>query len=326
MNEMDLKISIIIPVRPGENPIRAIESLKNVNYPRNLMEVIKVSGWHPSRQRNMAVKNATGEIVYFLDDDSLVPPDTFMKIVSRFGEGGIDVIGGPSIPPSEDKFLQQCFASCFASPFGGFNIRHRHRRSGSFRGATERELISCNLAMRREVYINENGLNENLYPNEENEFLDRLHSKGYGLFYDPDIYVFRSMRIGFIDFFKQIFTYGRGRMDQTFINPVFIKIYHFVPLAFVLYLFSLPFCLLSNWLCNFYYFLPLFIYTILNLGFSLKVAIEKRAWRYGVLMPPVFFACHTAYGLGSLWGLIKKVFRIKRRVPSEEIKIEIIKL
>lgn len=315
---MNFKISVIIPVKPGENSVRAIESIKNLNYPKDKIEIIKVSGWYPSRQRNMAVKSATGEIIYFLDDDSVAPQDTLTKIAKRLEDVRIDVLGGPSIPPSEDTFIQQSFANCFASPFGGFNIRHRHRRSGNFRPATERELISCNLVVRRDVYIKENGLNETLYPNEENEFLDRLHSKGYGLFYDPDIYVFRSHRMGLIDFFKQIFTYGRGRMDQTFANPVFIKVYHFVPLVFVLYLFSLPFY------DSIYYFVPWFIYLLLNFVFSCVVAIEKKSLPFIVIMPIVFFLCHVAYGFGSLWGLMKKLLKIRRHVPSEEIKIEIV--
>ncbi len=315
-----INISVIVPVKPGENSIRAIESIKNQSYPSDRIEIIKVIGWHPSRQRNIGVKSARGEIIYFLDDDSVAPADTLKRIAQHFEDSRVDVLGGPSIPPPEDSFIQHAFASCFASPFGGFNIRHRHRRSGKFRPATERELISCNLAIRREVFLKENGLNETLYPNEENEFLDRLHSKGYGLFYDPDIYVFRSQRMGFIDFFKQIFTYGRGRMDQTFANPVFIKIYHFVPLAFVLYLFSLPFT------ASLSYFLPLLLYFALNLIFSVLVAIEKRSPSFIFIMPVVFFLCHLAYGLGSLWGLIKKLLKIKRKVPSEKIDLEIIKL
>ncbi len=317
---MEFKISVIVPVRPGENPIRAIESIKSQSYPADKVEIIKVIGWHPSRQRNMAARIATGEIIYFLDDDSVAPHDILGKIARRFEDSLVHVLGGPSIPPPEDSFIQHAFASCFASPFGGFNIRHRHRRSGKFRPATERELISCNLAMRREVFLRENGMNETLYPNEENEFLDRLHSRGYGLFYDPDIYVFRSQRIGFLDFFKQIFTYGRGRMDQTFANPVFIKIYHFIPLAFLLYLCSLPFC------ASHYYFLPFFVYLPLNLIFSSLVAIEKSSLSFLFIMPVIFLLCHLAYGLGSLWGLMKKVLRIKRKVPSEEIKLEIVEL
>lgn len=317
---MALKISIIIPVKPLKSPVKAIDSLKCLNYPENMIEVIKVSGWHPSRQRNMAVQSATGDILYFLDDDSQIPPDTLEKIAKRFEDHHIDVLGGPSIPPPEDSFLQQCFAECFASPFGGFNIRHRHKRSGTFRKATERALISCNLAIRREVFLKEKGFLESLYPNEENEFLDRLHSKGYGLFYDPDIYVYRSMRKSFLDFFRQIFTYGRGRMDQTFANPVFIKPYHFVPMFFVIYLFSLPF---ATWR---FYFLPMGLYLFLNFLFSSGIAFKKRSFSYLLVMQVVFFLSHVAYGCGSLWGILRKILGLRRTLPSDEITVEVVKL
>jgi len=314
------RISIIIPAKPGEEPFRSIESLKKADYPRDLMEVIICRGWFPSKQRNLAVKSASARIVYFLDDDSEIPPDTLTKIVKRFREFNMDVLGGPSISPPDDSFIQQCFAQCFASPFGGFNIRHRHKKSGRFRKATERELISCNLAIRRDVYLKEGGLNETLYPNEENEFLDRLHSKGYGLYYDPELFVYRSHRKSFIEFFKQIFTYGRGRMEQTFVNPVFIKIYHFVPLAFVVYLVLLPFLRIQ------YFKFPFLLYLLLSVIFSSIVAMSKRSWLYLFVMPLVFFLCHTAYGFGSLWGLIKKILPLKRNVPSDKIEIEVVKI
>lgn len=317
---MKMKLSIIIPLKPGEQNSRAVESLKVLGLDRELVEIIKVAGWYPSRQRNIAVSQANGEIVYFLDDDSEVPAGTIERIISRFAQDKVDVVGGPSIPPESDGFLQLCFAEFFASPFGGFNIRHRHKRSGNFRPATERDLISCNLAIKRDVYLKEGGMNESLYPNEENEFLDRLHSKKYRLFYDPDIYVYRSMKHNFFDFFKQIFTYGRGRMEQTLVNPVFIKPYHFVPLGFLTYLFLLPF--LGFYLAYF----PLLLYVALNLIFSIQIALKRLNFAFLFPMIFVFFNGHLAYGLGSLWGLIKKILGLKRKVPTDNIEVEFLEL
>ncbi|HEY4716302.1 MAG TPA: glycosyltransferase [bacterium] len=306
-------ITIVIPVRPDDIPEKSIASVGKMDYPAELMEVLIAEGWFPSLQRNEAVKKAKGDIVYFLDDDSDAPPDTLIKAVKHLNDSGADVVGGPSLTPDTDTFIQKCFALMFASPFGGFNIRHRHKKSGKYRSATERELISCNLAIKRDVFLRENGLRGELFPNEENEFLDRLTARKYKLFYDPEMYVHRSQRKGIWRFFKQIFTYGRGRMDQTLMNPVFIKLYHFVPMLFVIYLASIPFA------DNYFYLMPLFAYSALSLFFSGISALEARRLACFFIMPIVFAVCHIAYGMGSIWGILKKILKIEINRPSREI-------
>jgi len=141
-------ITIVIPVRPDDIPEKSIASVGKMDYPAELMEVLIAEGWFPSLQRNEAVKKAKGDIVYFLDDDSDAPPDTLIKAVKHLNDSGADVVGGPSLTPDTDTFIQKCFALMFASPFGGFNIRHRHKKSGKYRSATERE------AVHEEVYQN----------------------------------------------------------------------------------------------------------------------------------------------------------------------------
>ena len=68
-------VTVIIPTRPGESVVPAAEAALRLDYPRELLEILVVRGTHPSCQRNVALRQAKGELIYFLDDDSLPEPN-----------------------------------------------------------------------------------------------------------------------------------------------------------------------------------------------------------------------------------------------------------
>ena len=156
----------------------------------------------------------------------------------------------------------------------------------------------------RDVYEKMGGLNEELYPNEENELMSRIQSDGMKLIHDPDIYVLRSQRNGLGAFARQMLNYGRGRAEQTIISPASARLMHFIPALFVIYLISLPIFL------SLIYLLPLLCYVLLALMFSLKAALDLNkgfAMKAKMLFIafPLFSFMHIAYGIGSIYGLNK---------------------
>ena len=208
-------ISVIIPVKPGGH-VRALGALKGVDYPSERLEVIVAEGRQPSAQRNRAAREAKGEILYFLDDDSLAPTGLFKEVAARYGEPFVSGVGGPIITAPTDGFLPQGFGLALSSPFGGSSIRARYKRLGVERRGTENELILANLSFRKSVFLGAGGFNENLYPNEENELLNKLASGGKVFLYVPDAWLYRSQRPTLRAYLRQVFTYGRGRMDQNY--------------------------------------------------------------------------------------------------------------
>ena len=48
-----------------------MEAVCRLDYPADKCEVILARGKQPSAQRNRAVERAQGELIYFLDDDSM---------------------------------------------------------------------------------------------------------------------------------------------------------------------------------------------------------------------------------------------------------------
>ncbi|HEY5974070.1 MAG TPA: glycosyltransferase family A protein, partial [Geobacteraceae bacterium] len=77
------RISVIIPVKPGIVPT-ALAALRAVDYPDDLYEVFVAEGRRPSGQRNRAAAAASGDILYFLDDDSLVTTDCMARLDRHF--------------------------------------------------------------------------------------------------------------------------------------------------------------------------------------------------------------------------------------------------
>ncbi|HEY6007397.1 MAG TPA: glycosyltransferase [Geobacteraceae bacterium] len=307
---------MIIPVKPG-GEVRAVARLAAVDYPEDAFEVLVAEGRQPSRQRNRAAQMARGEILYFLDDDSLLEPGNLRRLSSQYADPAVVAVGGPSLTPADDSRRQRCFGLALASVFGGGGVRNRYRRAGALRAADDRELILCNLSFRAAGFRDSGGFDERLYPNEENELLTRLARQGGRILHDPDLAVWRSQRPTFTAFVRQLFTYGRGRAEQTLLGGG-AGILTFVPTLFLLYLCLLPFG------DNPVYYLPLLCYAIADMLFALLAAAPAGCWLLAPCLLLVFPLLHLSYGAGMLAGFIAPRFR-RNRPASREPTIRIVK-
>lgn len=288
--------SIIIPVKPGGHVV-ACDQIRKIISDDFRYEVILAEGCAPSQQRNQAVVEACGDIVYFLDDDSLITPANLACCSDGMSDPAVAAVGGPSITPSGDSWLQQLFGLALASPFGSGAVYKRYRRIGKIRATTDSELILCNLAVRRSVFMKLGGFNECLYPNEENEFLERVASEGYRLLHNPDMFVFRSQRNSLKAFIRQMFNYGRGRGQQSLVTSTY-SLKSFIPMFFVVYLvvslIGLKYVLLL---------VPLVIYLTAALASSILIMC-RNGHLYGLLLFFIYPLMHIVNGVGLLWGLI----------------------
>jgi succinoglycan biosynthesis protein ExoA len=291
-----LTFSFIIPVKPG-GFVAATVSLRQIAAPPCQFEVLIAEGCSPARQRNTAANEARGEIIYFLDDDSHVAADCLTLCAQILEDQSIAVAGGPSLTPADDSLLQQLIGSALSSLLGAGAVRNRYRACGVTRSTTEKELILCNLAIRRDVFIDSGGFDERLYPNEENELLDRIVSRGRKLVHAPGMAVRRSQRRTLKLFIRQMFAYGRGRAQQTLIaGPGTIS--GFAPLLFLLYLALLPLVP-----CTRLALAPLFAYLVLVLGFSAAAVISSGSLAR-LLLVPLYPLMHISNGWGLLYGLL----------------------
>lgn len=288
--------SIIIPVKPG-GYVAACEHLEKVMPDDFRFEILLAEGSAPSLQRNRAAQAAVGEVLYFLDDDSLINAENLIICSDGLSDPKVAAVGGPSITPVSDSWLQQLFGYALASKFGSGAVCSRYRKDGEPRATTDKELILCNLAVRRSVFIDFDGFNECLYPNEENEFLDRVVSAGYTLIHNPSMSVFRSQRDTLKAFIRQMFNYGRGRGQQTLLTSSY-SVTSFIPLFFVIYL------VLALMLIKYVFLLiPLVIYLTAALASSILV-MRRTGRTYTMLLLGIYPLMHIVNGIGLLWGLL----------------------
>jgi GT2 family glycosyltransferase len=291
-----ITFSIIIPVRTG-GYAAACEHIRKIIPGDPRYELLLAEGRAPSQQRNLAAREARGDILYFLDDDSLILPENLDECINCMLDPAVAVVGGPSITPQTDSWLQHVFGLALSSSFGSGAVSNRYRQSGAIRETTDKELILCNLAVRRSIFTDVKGFNESLYPNEENEFLDRVRSVGHKLLHDPSMYVFRSQRPNLKAFVRQMFSYGRGRAQQSLITGSYSLI-SFIPMFFLAYLF-LAFTFIK------YPFLlaPIMLYVA---AASLNtLLIVHRSGRFSALLLfGIYPLMHVVNGGGLLWGLL----------------------
>jgi len=303
-------ISIVVPVPPGTSVRGVAHSLRELDYPKDKYEIAVTVGKNPSSQRNVAVLNSNGAIIYFLDDDSRPRNNVLRRLVTWFRDPDVIAVGGPTVTPEDNSILQQCFGYALGSSFGAWNMKGRHKPIGGARLSGERDLILANLAIRREPFLEERGFDRRLYPNEENEFLNRLSLRGGKIVYDPELIVLRDQRSSLGGFAQQLFRYGRGRMEHMLIAPHFASAIFLAPPMFCLYLGTLVF------LHNLLYLAPLIVYLILSLVFTLAIAVrhgKPSAMRLMIIFPLM----HIAYGLGMFVGVASGMRKRRQKLKLE---------
>lgn len=309
-------ISFIIPVHPGVYPEKTIDCIRKVNYPPEAVEIIIAEGKEPSKQRNLAVSKASGEYLYFLDDDSFIEPNNISIGLAHFKNNQIGAVGGPALTLANAKFLEEVFGETFGSFFGTYKTRLRSRQIGGPRLVRGEELILCNMIMPKEIFLKMGGLNIALYPNEENELIKRMRKDGYSFYYIPEMKVHRAKRNTIQAFANQMYSYGEGRSKHIFEHFNIRDLVFFVPSFFLIYLFALIFYHPPLAL------LPLVAYCSLAFAASIKIVMRRKKLSLFLALIPSFFLMHISYGVGLLNG----VLGIKRSQKNHKEPIRLMKI
>ena len=302
MSETFPPVSVVIPARPGQTEVKAVAASRQLDYPADRLEIIVARGNQPSVQRNAALREARGELIYFLDDDSVPLAGNLHRAVPHFRGPEVQMVGGPALCPPESPALERIVAMVMGSWLAFGPSRARYQAVGPLRRTGEKELILCNLLARRSTLEQAGGFDEALYPNEENALMDAVQSQGGRLLYDPEMIVHRRPRRSLRAFVNMLMTYGRGRAEQFRLHPTPSSALNFVPPLFCLYLVLTP--LLPAW-C---------LWPWLGYGLALmgQGTVLNGPAVFRICALPLVVLSHLFYGLGFWLGLFTKLERPER--------------
>jgi glycosyltransferase involved in cell wall biosynthesis len=308
-------ISIIIPCRNEDKYIGGcLDSILGQDFPKENLEVLVVDGASEDKTKeiikdyaerrpfikllenpkkftpfglNIGIKASKGEIIIRMDSHAGYEKDYISKCVKYLKESGADNVGGIiKTLPAKNTLAARAIAKVLSHPFGAgssyFRIGSKEPRfvDTVFGGCYKRGVFSPS--------PDGVGLfNEKMLRSQDIEFNKRLKKAGGKILLRPDIVAYYYPQSDFWKFFKHNFTDGFWTIYPLTFKVKFFSFRHLIPLFFVL---TLP---LSIW--------P---YILLSLFFSFKIAMEEDL-RYFFILPSAFLNRHFAYGLGSLWGLIK---------------------
>jgi len=230
------RYTVIVPMahfRPDE---AVLISLRETPAPAGGVEIIVAEGTHPARQRNAALARTRGEVVIFLDNDCSIGAGFWKELERVLTQPVVEIVGGPALLRPKATMWEEIFHALLTHTLIVGTVSSRYAARGDFREATQTDLILCNLAVRRAIFEKIGPLSTNLYPNEENEWLDRAHVAQVGAYYDPALQVFRPQRATPWQMAKTLLRYGMGRTRQFRVSgwrPTFHQCLPFLVVATV---------------------------------------------------------------------------------------------
>ena len=151
--------------------------------------------------KNIGIKEATGNIFVFLDDDTEVTKDWLFELTKSLNQS--DIVAGWSPNP---------------------NSKSLPRVSIGFEGQ-DITLPSCNIAYKRKVFDKVGLFDTKMITAEDIDFNYRCIQNGFTIEYNPKMKAFHHHRNSFMSFAKQAFWNGYGRKQLNTKYPELRKLH-----------------------------------------------------------------------------------------------------
>ncbi len=321
-------VSVIVPCKNEYNYIeRFLESLIEQDFNKSKMEIIIIDGNSSDGTRgiikkfikkynyislltnkngiipvslNMGLKKTKGDIIIRMDVHSLYPENYISRLIYWQNYLKADNVGAKwDIISNNNSKKSHAIAIACGIPISVGNV--------SYKLGTDKPKEVDTVpygCYKKEIFQNIGLFNEELFINQDDEFNFRLKKTGGKIFLIPDIVIKYFARENFNKLFLQYFKYGYEK-------PIILKRYkslpklrHFVPVSFVLFLFSYPLSFIFN-SYNYIYFFIFSCYLLLLNLFSLKEIIKRKV-KIKIIFYLIWsiFLIHFSYGLGFLKGVI----------------------
>jgi len=227
------RYTVIIPMSRFRADEPVLINLQKTPPPPGGVQILVAEGRHPARQRNVMAGRARGDILVFLDNDCSISSGYWKELETVMARPEVEIVGGPALLRPQASTWEEIFAALLTHTLIVGTVAARYTPCGEFRKATQTDLILCNLAVRRSIFEKIGPLSTELYPNEENEWLDRAHAAGVGAYYDPNLQVFRPQRATLGQMGLALLRYGMGRTRQFRVSGWRPTFHQFLPVMLI---------------------------------------------------------------------------------------------
>lgn len=184
--------------------------------------------------RNYGMERASGDWFIILDSDALVEPD-YLAIVNReIDRQRLDLFGGPDRDHPSFTPVQKAISYSMTSLFTTGGIRGKAKNAG---GTFHPR--SFNMGLSRQVWEKTGGFRITRM-GEDIIFSIQALKMGFRSALIPEAFIYHKRRTAFDAFYRQLRFFGRARINITRYFPDTLKLVHFFPAAFTVWLFSFP--------------------------------------------------------------------------------------
>jgi cellulose synthase/poly-beta-1,6-N-acetylglucosamine synthase-like glycosyltransferase len=307
-------VSIIIPCKEVDNYTKeCIDYCKKLDYENyeiivlpdeqnesiEGVKIIPTGNVTPGKKRNIGIKNASGEVLAFIDSDARPEKSWLRNAISYFKDPEVAAVGGPGITPPEDSLMQKASGYILSSFMVG-GLSSRYKSSGEARESDD--VHSCNFIARKSI-VEKIGWNEKYWPGEDTLMCLEIKKLGKKIVEAPDVVVYHHRKPLFVAHLRQISGFGlhRGFFVKKYPKNSF-KLTYFLPSFLVLFL-------VIGGIVLYFSSAVRIIYFSLVLAYLLSTFVNALLVRDARLFFPVWIGTiltHLTYGVYFLVGLAKK--------------------
>jgi glycosyltransferase involved in cell wall biosynthesis len=301
--DFDLEILVIDGASTDDTPQKVAEMARKDPRIRLLTNPHRLTpfAW------NIGLRESKGQYICTLGAHNVYDRDYIAVCLRELLEQGAVGCSGRAISQPASNSLQALLCSwTLGHPFGSSPKSFRTQPEG-FVDSPAFPLLA------KKAILDVGGYDEEIFHNEDNDMSRKLRATGGKLYctWKTQCYYYGKNKVG--DLLKYAFRNGFWNILTVRKHLRSMSLRHFVPFVFVVGLLVL----LGIGVAGLFmpalrnkaaFFLPFLGVAGAHLGLGLLASVQvirreksfKAAW-----LPPVFFAFHFAYGLGSLWAVVK---------------------
>jgi len=246
-----------------------------------------------SETRNYGMERASGNYFVIFDSDCIIPPSYFEIVRKSLTEHYVDCYGGPDSANNSFSNVQKAINYSMTS----------FLTTGGIRGATKQkekfDPRSFNMGIAKEVFEKVGG-----FKNMTGEDIDlsiRIKKAKFSTSLIKEAFVFHKRRVSLKKFYKQVNTFGKGRILLARLHPETLKLMHFFPACFALG--NIALVLLSVVLLN---PAPLLLIALFVFAVFLESLFKNRKMNIALLSILTSYIQLFGYGFGFLSEWITK--------------------